>query len=299
MNTPTQPGQNIMGMRVVQVCDVVWRALCFLTCMCYNTQHLNMVELEPVQVRTIVAAAIIVVGLALSLGSLGLQKRKLWFIMLIVGVLVLFTGIAVTQVDPSAFAKASASPGPSGPPLKSILKKPEAISLAEVAASPSLGVTWSDGEDDDQPLETVVEFEGAESPQSVSPMNRKAHKRKAHAPKPVPAVPLRRRMDATVPGYAPAFAADAPPVGESFTPAPLPPSAGPTYYKPPYKYRTVNQIAEERAQFMQRPDTPELDRHRRVGQLREYGLAIPITAQKDGVMVPLTAPVQTPCEPVQ
>jgi len=258
--------------------------------------------------RDTIAIVFIAVGLFFSLLTPAIRHKRAWWAMLAVGVLLLLAGVVISLLPQSAFEKKAtvpaAPPAQTAPLLKSILKKPEeeGTVLAQVSGdvSPSpTSVTWSDDDREDQALETVVEFEGEESPLSVAPSTKKARKQKAHVPKPVPAVPRRRQLADVVPGYAPSFDTTAVPMGETFSPAPLPPSAGPVFYKPPYKYRTVNQIAEERAEFMSRPDTPELDRHRRVGQLREYGLAIPITAQKDGIMVPLTNPTGTPCAPIE
>jgi len=185
--------------------------------------------------------------------------------------LLLVAGIVVTQLPDSAFpARTPNKPSTPGSPAtvqpKSILKKtadlasvgegnpsfsqtlaPSQATSTSPSSLPSSNVTWSDDDSPDNALERVVEFEDSDSPQAVAVGKKKARRQKAHKPKPVPAIPRRRQLpEGTVPGYAPSYNTNFPPVEEEFnTPVPGP-SAGPVFYKPPYKYRTVNQISEER-----------------------------------------------------
>jgi hypothetical protein len=66
---------------------------------------------------------------------------------------------------------------------------------------------------------------------------------------------------------------------------------GPVFFTPgqalPY-YRTPNQIAEERLLSQSRVNTPELDRHRRVGELAE--IAASLKQERNVFSVPTTAP---------
>lgn len=157
-----------------------------------------------------------------------------------------------------------------------------------VGMAPSPAVSWSD----DTGLEKVVQFEKDDAPAAILaaiPLSQPAHK-----PKSVPMrLPAAAANAASLPEYVPAvagyMAASAPGcnLADTFNPPPIAPSVGgAVYYKPPSKYPTVGEIAEERSRFWSKPETPEIDRHRRLGQLRDYALTM--RPQRSGTMVPLT-----------
>jgi hypothetical protein len=149
------------------------------------------------------------------------------------------------------------------------------------APSPSPRVTWSDGDDSSSGLEEVVEFEVVDSPAGIA--GRSVVVKPAHKPKKVPAVPKRYRA-----GYVSASAPtdELPSLESTFNPVPIPPSVGgAVYYKPPSKYPTVGEIAEERQAFYSRPETPDIDRHRRIGQLRE--IALTLKPERSGNFIPM------------
>lgn len=52
------------------------------------------------------------------------------------------------------------------------------------------------------------------------------------------------------------------------------PTAGPVAYTPPSPYSNVNVMAEERQRFLSRPDTPAIDRSRRVKELQEAAMML-------------------------
>lgn len=60
-----------------------------------------------------------------------------------------------------------------------------------------------------------------------------------------------------------------------------------TLYSPgaPYKYPTVEDIRLERERFANRPETPEIDKQRRLGMLREFALSM--GTPRDGSLIPL------------
>jgi hypothetical protein len=161
---------------------------------------------------------------------------------------------------------------------------------------PSPAVSWSD----DTGLEKVVQFKKDDAPAAILaavPQNQAAH-----APKNVPMRLLSPNLLSPNPpsaaadnlpeyvpmvaGYMPASAQGCN-LAETFNPPPIAPSVGgAVYYKPPSKYPTVGEIAEERSRFWSKPETPDIDRHRRLGQLRDYALTM--RPQRSGTMVPVT-----------
>jgi len=144
--------------------------------------------------------------------------------------------------------------------------------------SPSPSVSWSDDEAGES-LENVVEFNGVEAPDSIQNSTPVGYP--AHPPTNVPAKPRRKVL-----GYEPASAPGID-LAAVFTTQEVPVSVGgAVYYKPKYNYPTVGEIAAERSSFYSRPETPDIDRHRRLGQLRDYALTM--RAQRSGVMVPMT-----------
>jgi hypothetical protein len=192
-----------------------------------------------------------------------------------------------------------------------------ALAAANRPASP--GVTWSDAGSSNT-LENVVEFAAQDAPSVIGaavPQTQPAHDPKAvpmrlqrgaalasisspapmsvtyaspSAPMPVYTATPASESSVVIPivaGYMPASA----PGGDLaavFNPAPLPPSVGgAVYYHPPYPYPTVGEIAEERNRFWAKPETPDIDRHRRLGQLRDYALTM--RPQRSGLMVPVAA----------
>jgi hypothetical protein len=97
-----------------------------------------------------------------------------------------------------------------------------------------------------------------------------------------------------VPGYEPPFA-EAPAVREGDLGSVLP-AGGPAAFRSHSRFPTVEEAIEERQRYMARPDTPDLDRKRRMVALREAaatlrpmdpGFAVPIAV--DGV------PIATAC----
>jgi hypothetical protein len=132
-------------------------------------------------------------------------------------------------------------------------------------------------------LEAIVEFDEQDAPARIT--DAAVVQRDAHAPKPVPALP--RRL--TPRFYQPAFETAAEPV--QFVPssqADATHEQAPIYYAPPQAYPTVNDLVQERARFENRPDTPELQRHRRVTELREAAASLDPAVQRDGLMVPIS-----------
>ena len=130
-------------------------------------------------------------------------------------------------------------------------------------------------------LEAVVEFDEQDAPVSIhgAPVTL----RDAHMPKAVPALPRRYPRF-----YQPAFETAAAPV--QFTPnsqADATHAQAAIYYAPPQAYPTLNDLMLERAQFENRPDTIELQRHRRVTELRDAAISLDPTVQRDGLVVPL------------
>ena len=186
-----------------------------------------------------------------------------------------------------------------------------ALAAANRPASP--GVTWSDAGSSNT-LENVVEFAAQDAPAVIAaavPQTQPAHDPKAvpmrlqrgaalasvaspaspSAPMPVyapPSLSPASESSVVIPvvaGYMPASAPGGD-LADVFNPAPLPPSVGgAVYYHPPYPYPTVGEIAEERNRFWAKPETPEIDRHRRLGQLRDYALTM--RTQRSGLMVPV------------
>jgi hypothetical protein len=134
-------------------------------------------------------------------------------------------------------------------------------------------------------MEEVVVFDAGAAPSQVR--NEAPKHQPPHEPGVVPAQPRKARL-----GYAPPYEPRSPAaLAEDFNPPEVTPvSAGPVYYKPLSKFPTVNDIVQQRAVLQSRPDTPELDRHRRLSLLREYALAIPITTQRSGLQVPVAGP---------
>jgi hypothetical protein len=159
-------------------------------------------------------------------------------------------------------------------PTEASVKKPEILAAAQTPQPTSPAVSWQQ----DPSLERVLEFNSVDAPVAISrgiPVDMAAH-----APKQVPAVPLRQKL-----GY---VSASQP--GEDlaavFNPVEPPPSVGgAVYYKPTYNYPTVGEIAEERNRFWSKPETPDVDRHRRLGELREFALTI--NPQRSGAMIPI------------
>ena len=151
---------------------------------------------------------------------------------------------------------------------------------------PAAVVTWSDSSRSNKPLESVMEFQAQDAPATIA--SGTVQLQAAHDPK---AVPMRVPYPVYAPlpvvaGYMPAAAAPAVDLATVFNPAEVPPSVGgAVYYKPPSKYPTVGEIAEERNRFWSKPETPDIDRHRRLGQLRDYALTM--RPQRSGAMIPV------------
>ncbi len=103
------------------------------------------------------------------------------------------------------------------------------------------------------------------------------HTSPAHSPKPVPAIHPRLR-----PGYESASqpAPTVVPHQEKCQ------DTGPVFYRPQRRYPSVDDIALERQAFNARPDTPDIDRRRRVGLLQEAALMM--GPPRDGHMVPIS-----------
>jgi hypothetical protein len=130
-------------------------------------------------------------------------------------------------------------------------------------------------------LEAVVEFDEQDAPASIH--DAPVTLRDAHMPKAVPALPRRYPRF-----YQPAFETAAAPV--QFTPnsqADATHAQAPIYYAPPQAYPTLNDLMLERSQFENRPDTLELQRHRRVTELRDAAASLDPTVQRDSLIVPL------------
>jgi hypothetical protein len=133
-------------------------------------------------------------------------------------------------------------------------------------------------------LEHVVEFDETEAPKEILKRKQKAYNSSAHYPKPVPAIPRRKKLLGYAPAYTPQPSPDI--LQYEFNPPQIPPSVGgPVYYHPPYKYPTVGEIAEERNRFWSMPETPDIDLHRRIGETRQY--AMNMTTQRSGLMIPI------------
>jgi len=233
------------------------------------------------------SATLILVGVVITAVSPAAAKRKGAFIsMLVVGIILAVVGVAVCLLPGPPILSVTVPAHRVKVPKRSCVKKKRKSMTNELSkGNPSLlaevgpRLTWMDGGgSDDLPLEQVLEFSSSEAP--VQLQNNVLHEQPAHDPKTVPAIPMKQRL-----GYVPA-SASGPDLAAIFNPVAPPPSiGGAVYYKPPQKYPTVGQIAEERNRFMSRPETPDMDRHRRLGQLREYALTM--KAQRSGAMVPL------------
>jgi hypothetical protein len=202
------------------------------------------------------------------------------------------------QVMPKSILKTSPPTQLAGTGISPVLN-PVGINASNLSPSPSPSpstVSWSD-RDSRSPLERVVQFEKEEPPRLVSAAQAVAMA--AHTPRPVPAVPNKLRM-----GYESASLPGQPGALDRAFIAPQPPlTAGPLYYTPFTGYPSVNEIIEERNRFQHRPDTPELQRHRRMGADWEAAMSIPLRLQREGLMIPVTPsapllPSVIPQEPV-
>jgi hypothetical protein len=158
---------------------------------------------------------------------------------------------------------------------KKVSKNPEILAAVQaLPPPPSPAVSWQK----DSGLERVLEFNSTDMPKAINRAT--AVDMQAHAPRQVPAVPLRQKL-----GY---VAASQPgnDLDAVFNPVEPPPSVGgAVYYKPAYNYPTVGEIAEERNRFWSKPETPDVDRHRRLGELRDFALTM--KPQRSGAMIPI------------
>ena len=229
-----------------------------------------------------ISGILIVAGLVISAASPAAAKRKGAFAaMLTVGTILLIVGVIVCLLPGPAPVSVITPAHRVKVPRSSCFKKKKKVAggtpslLAEVGPR----LRWIDEDGSNHlPLEHVLEFSPSQAP--VQLQNNVLYEQPAHNPKTVPAIPMSQRF-----GYVSA-SAPGPDLAAMFNPVAPPPSVGgAVYYKPPQKYPTVGQIAEERNRFMSRPETPDIDRHRRLGQLREYALTM--KAQRSGAMVPL------------
>jgi hypothetical protein len=270
-----------------------------------------------------ISIALIVFGIVLMFSSLAARKSKAGFGSLLgVGAAVTAAGLVVAVVtwntDPASSATNQVSakgaelyntpivdsanlnvPNPitvvrtpsamQDPPAKSALKQ------AGAPIAPVSSVTWSDTAS--APLEHVLQFQKEEP--SVTLNRQSPVGMPAHDPKTVPAIPKKLVRAGYESAYAPPLPPDENPVIQDFVTVVPPLTAGPVFYKPASKYPTLNELMEERRIFESRPDTPELQRHRRMGAMREAALSVPIHRQRDGYMVPLTDPFQTAPSTVQ
>jgi len=256
----------------------------------------------------VVAGTLMLVGVVIALSALGARDNKVAFVALLtVGTAMLLAGAGLL-LTPGAPPPDAAVPGMLL--LPSILKtstSPKrnrkrkwarkgsdgvAAGVAGVqlggagvkdATAPSPAVSWSD----DTGLEKVVQFGKDDAPAAI--LAAVPQSQPAHAPKNVPMRLPPPALPEFVPLVAGYMAASAPgcDLADTFNPPPIAPSVGgAVYYKPPSKYPTVGEIAEERSRFWSKPETPEIDRHRRLGQLRDYALTM--RPQRSGTMVPLT-----------
>ena len=264
----------------------------------------------------VVAGTLMLVGVVIALSALGARDNKAAFVALLtVGTAMLLAGGGLL-LTPDA-----APPGVAVPSmllLPSILKTstspkrnrkrkwtrkgsegvavqtPQLLGGAGVkdatgsppglpSGSPAPAVSWSD----DTGLEKVVQFGKDDAPAAI--LAAVPQSQPAHEPKNVPMRLPPPALPEFVPLVAGYMAASAPGcnLADTFNPPPIAPSVGgAVYYKPPSKYPTVGEIAEERSRFWSKPETPEIDRHRRLGQLRDYALTM--RPQRSGTMVPLT-----------
>jgi hypothetical protein len=242
---------------------------------------------------TIVFILIGVIGVVLMLTAIAPRTRgsprtvliSFGAILTVIGIL----GVTVSLLyKPSSPTVLSPSPSPSNQP-KSILKTPLAgggISAANTATqSPSASLSWSDSDSSTGVLEDVVEFSIEDAPLKVSATGRKRIKRRAHSPKAVPATPMRRKRRKKIVedgGYESASAPHTPmpPIGCDADDMPI--TTGPVYYTPPKKFPSVSDLSVERQQFMSLPNTPELDRQRRINGLVEAALSMRMDTGRPG-----------------
>ena len=211
-------------------------------------------------------------------------------------------GPAESIVHGPAPGAASAAPRSRRQPSKSILKTVATAGDQDQTRSPS-SVSWSDG-DSQSPLERVVEFRGEEPPVVVARME--PVDMPAHMPRPVPAVPNKLRTGYESPavpllvaaepnklrmGYESPAVPGLPGQLDAAFQRPLPPpSTGPLYYTPFTGYPSVNDMIEERIRFQNRPDTPELERHRRLGLEWEVAMSMARHPDRSGYVIPVTGP---------
>ena len=185
-----------------------------------------------------------------------------------------------------------------------------AVSDAGVRPPTRPGVHWEDElpVSPGSPLETVAEFVSSEPPVAVAESPRV--RQPAHQPLDVPALPRnpdlwtekqkrrhhRRHPPSPRLGYQPASISSAPcgPVGAASEAGTFQAAVGSLYYEYKYPYPTVNEVLEERQRFESRPETPEITRHRRIGELQEATVSLSPPG-RDGLVVPVAiAPRDAP-----
>jgi hypothetical protein len=155
------------------------------------------------------------------------------------------------------------------------------------------GVTWMDDNKPDSPLSAVKEFRTEEPVKAVR--DALIDLVPDHPPKAVPAVSVARRLSL---GYEKPYVCPGAAVSVPYAQAGVnvvdvgalnPESANectaPMFYTPPSQYPTVDDIATERQRFWCRPETPETDRARREGLLKEASFLL--GPPNDRSMVPV------------
>lgn len=143
-------------------------------------------------------------------------------------------------------------------------------------------VCWKDqhGGGEQEHIAVQKEFDGDASPRDLRACPEQGVR--DHPPKPVPAVPRAQRKLAL--GYESASM----PVPSTHANPPPAETRGPMWYTPPSRYPSVDDIAAQRQRFQARPETPAIDRQRRVGMLREAALML--GPPRDGSLVPMSGP---------
>ncbi len=261
-----------------------------------------------------IAISLIVIGIVLMFSSLAARKSKARFGSLLgVGAAATLAGLVVAvviwNVDPTTNQTSPTKQALNTPILAAtdpitVLRTPSAMqdppaksALKQAGASltPSPSVTWSDTAS--APLEHVLQFQKEEP--SVTLNRESPVGMPAHDPKHVPAIPKKLVRAGYESAFAPPLPSNENPVIQDFVTSVPPVTVGPVFYKPVSKYPTLNELMEERRIFQGRPDTPELQRHRRLGDMREAALSVPLHRQRDGYMMPLTDPIEATPSTVQ
>lgn len=239
-----------------------------------------------------VGYSMMIVGSVLIIVSIPTFKfsKKAFGGLLAVGIVLLVAGILSwhyialhnQSIKTKAVAATTTTPSTTTEPenIFTPTLQPDSTAPARLAEVPKKRVQWADDGNKLKTIARVQEFDNTASPVDIAAAA-PAYAVPDHEPKPVPARPVVVVPTPTI--YEPAYITP-PVVVEDVQPEP---TAGPVYWSPPQRYPTVDAIADERQRFWSKPETPDVDRQRRVGQLREYALTL--GRDRDGSSVPIAA----------